>query len=1185
MRLIQLKIKGFKSFANDTVIHFNEDVIGIVGPNGSGKSNIVDAIRWVLGEQKSKELRLEQMQDVIFNGTKTKKEAPSATVELVFDNNKGVLPSEYSTVSIARTLYRSGESEYRLNDVVCRLKDIKSLFMDTGIGSNSYAIISLGMVDDLLYDKDDSRRYMFEQAAGVSKYKSRKKETLSKLNSTNQDLDRVSDLIFEIEGNMKSLEKQAKRTRKYFELKEEYKGIAIQNGVRSIQSLKDKYKLTGESINEKQVEYQKISAQLNLKEADLESNKKNNLEAELTVSQKQKELSDIIAEIRNLENDKNLLNQKINFKGQSLKNIENHLIENHTLVSALDNEILMIESRLNSEILTETSLKLRLEEAKEKLTAAREVQGSAKSEFELRTRKIQDFQKQLFDLDKELAITNNTVESQKSEISRLNQEIAILSDEREHLDLVYEESRSAFDLKSNEANALREREATRKENIIRLEQDRDKLTDELGKINRGLDAKQNEYDLLKSMIENFEGFPESLKFLASNWRKDVPVLSDLLDVKDDFKQVIEQYLEPYLNYFIVNDINEAAEAIELLKQTQKGKANFFLLNKIPNTETTNIDLPFTTRAIDCINIEERYKRLLAYLLKDTYIFDGAITDLKYENENEHCNFLSKSGSYLKSKVSISGGSVGLFEGKKIGRKKNLEKLLQSIEESNAKKSDISLALEKVKSEHLQLKSNDKSLELDLLNKDLNKIEQEMTRHKVSHENINQKINDAEARINKTKLGISTNEENLKELEIEKLGVKRELDGEEQSIKNSNSDLDSLTDTLNKASEGFNFSNIELIKQQSLISNFTKDLDFKKSRSNELKNRIQQETDQKDIDQSELHQSEQLRSETEEKLIAKYKQKEEFQSNLNETEQGYYQARNIITGLEEDIRVLNRGISQYQSDINTLKDTYQEMKFQINAVGDRIYIEFNVSLDEMMNVEIDAEINDEELATRVEQVKTRLHNYGEINPMAMEAYEEIKSRYDVMIIQRDDINKAKESLIETINEIESSATSQFMQAFEEIRSNFITVFRSLFTEDDNCDLILMQPDNPLESEIEIIAKPKGKKPKSLSQLSGGEKTLTATALLFALYLLKPAPFCIFDEVDAPLDDANIQKFNKIIQKFAERSQFIIVTHNKSTMAAVDTLYGVYMQEMGISGLTQVDFRNFKNDPYFEEVLQN
>lgn len=1184
MRLRKLQIKGFKSFANDTVIHFNEDVIGIVGPNGSGKSNIVDAIRWVLGEQKSKELRLESMQDVIFNGTKTRKEAPSATVELMFDNDKGILPTEYQNVSISRTLYRSGESEYRLNDVVCRLKDIKTLFMDTGIGSNSYAIISLGMVDDLLYDKDDSRRYMFEQAAGVSKYKSRKKETLSKLNSTTQDLDRVSDLLFEIEGNMKTLEKQAKRTRKYFELKEEYKVLAVQNGVRSMAALKEKYKQVGQDINDKQDAYSKINAEAITKEANLENVKKNNLEAEITVSQKQKELNDIVAKLRNLENDKNLLTQKINFKTQSLKNIDQLLSENQNLVLSLQQEIDNLETRLTEERVIENELKANLDTAQQELTAAREVQGSAKSEFEQKTKIIQELQKSLFDIDKSIAITSNNIESQKAELTRAKEEAEIHDEEKAILENNLHEITGAYNIKLQEINVLREKESQRKESIINLEVQREKLTDEVGKINRSLDAKQNEYDLLKSMIENFEGFPESLKFLSSEWRKDVPVLSDLLDVNEEYKSVIEQYLEPYLTYFVVNDVGEASEAIRMLGGAQKGKAHFFLLNKIPAAEAP-INIPLAKLASDFVKVDSKYAKLLQYLLQNTYIFDGSLDEFKYDNEYDGVNFLSKSGSFLKTKVSISGGSVGLFEGKKIGRKKNLEKLEAQINEAIQNKTKLTAELDKIKEELLQLKSSDKSTELDMLNADINKMEQEKTRYNVGLENLLSKIKDREDKVTRCKNTIATNEEDLKEYEIEKIGIKRQLDDEENTVKTSNSDLDQLTERLNKVSETYNFANINLIRQQNLISNFQKDYDFKIGRINEVKSRIEQEQKQHLLDAEELEQSENQRISTEQQLIDIYKEKADFQSSLNDTEQTYYSARNNIQELEEEIRVLNRALSQHQNEINTLKDTYQEMKFQINAIGDRIYIEFNISLDEVMNMPIDESMTDEELNLKVDQIKGRLHNYGEINPMAMEAYEEIKGRYDVISEQRKDIVEAKESLLLTIKEIETTATSQFMQAFEEIRSNFINVFRSLFTEDDNCDLILLEPENPLESTIEIIAKPKGKKPKSLSQLSGGEKTLTATALLFALYLLKPAPFCIFDEVDAPLDDANIQKFNKIIQKFSEKSQFIIVTHNKSTMAAVDVLYGVYMVENGISGLTPVDFRNFKNDPIFEELIAN
>jgi len=304
--------------------------------------------------------------------------------------------------------------------------------------------------------------------------------------------------------------------------------------------------------------------------------------------------------------------------------------------------------------------------------------------------------------------------------------------------------------------------------------------------------------------------------------------------------------------------------------------------------------------------------------------------------------------------------------------------------------------------------------------------------------------------------------------------------------------------------------------------------------------------------------------------------------LGEAEQDYFKAKNTISELEDQIRSLTKDQSQLQQSIQNMKDQFTEQKFQIQSVGERLRIEFNVSINEIINQEADKSADYQELSEELEKLKLRMQSYGDINPLAVDAYNEMKERYDNINIQRKDILEAKDSLMDTIKEIESTATQQFMDAFTKVRENFIEVFRSLFTEDDTCDLVLIDPSNPLESEIEIIAKPKGKKPKSLSQLSGGEKTLTATALLFALYLLKPAPFCIFDEVDAPLDDANVQKFNKIIQKFSNDSQFIIVTHNKSTMAEVDVLYGVYMVEPGVSGVSAVDFRSLKHEPVIESL---
>ncbi|MDH3652053.1 MAG: AAA family ATPase, partial [Saprospiraceae bacterium] len=338
MRLQRLEIKGFKSFALETVINFNEDVIGVVGPNGAGKSNLVDAIRWVLGEQKGKELRLEKMSDVIFNGTKKKKAGGVAYVSLTFENTKNLLPTEYQTVSIARYLYRSGESEYRLNNVPCRLKDIRSLFLDTGIGSNSYAIIALGMVEDILSDKENARRRMFEQAAGISKYKARKKETLNKLTNTQNDLDRIEDLLYEIEQNLKALEKQAKRTQKYFDLKERYRELSIKLAVVKIKDLKDKYQLLTSRIDHEGDVYRQVEVDLRETEAALEKLKQHHLDKEKSLSEFQRSMNDLVNGIRTAENDKKILEQKSEFLSQSILTLEHRMQSNQQRIAELDKE-------------------------------------------------------------------------------------------------------------------------------------------------------------------------------------------------------------------------------------------------------------------------------------------------------------------------------------------------------------------------------------------------------------------------------------------------------------------------------------------------------------------------------------------------------------------------------------------------------------------------------------------------------------------------------------------------------------------------------------------------------------------------------------------------------------------------------------------------------------------------------
>jgi chromosome segregation protein len=1179
MRLKQLEIKGFKSFANHTVINFEEDVIGIVGPNGSGKSNIVDAIRWVLGEQKSRELRLDQMSSVIFNGTKKRKAGGLAQVSLTFENTKNLLPTEYHTVTITRMLYRTGESEYQLNGVTCRLKDITSLFLDTGIGSNSYAIIALGMVDDILTDKDNSRRKMFEQAAGISKYKVRKRQTINKLNSTKADLDRVEDLLFEIEGNLKSLEKQARRTKKYFELKAEYKQSSIDLALLKISSLKEKHKSIKQKLEAEQDKYRQFDVDINQLESKLEAERKANLDKEKALSDRQRELNEIISRIRGMENDKRMQHQKLQFVGQNQEKLTKDIAVAEQKLQQLEEDINHYRTQVNSEKRIEAELEDKLEAANAHLEAVRKDHGQIKSGMDSEIQEQQAAERTLFELEKQKAILSNQIQGYHQELDRSDVDIDLRKKEvaglKEKITYLEEEEQK----KRKQLHNLQIAEDQRQQDLQRVQQQQEELQKKSSRINRSLDASRNEHKLIKSMVENLEGFPESIRFLSnSSWNNNAQLLSDLIYVKEEYRIAIENYLEPYLNYYVVENAAAAYQAIRLLGQAQQGKANFLILDAFDSYDPPLMMGPDMLNAIELVETDPAYRKLVSYLLENVVITDSE--EIGGELPEGNRTILSKSGRIIRRKHSLSGGSVGLFEGKKIGRKKSLEILSNKIKELEIDAKNHSDKQFELKNKENQLKQKRATPEIQREQEALNKITQEKITFQTRLENFEAFIQTVNQKKEEINLGIA-------ELQSEERSINRQLlekedviDQIKEKIASMDGSFRKVADELSQASSDYNQKNIDFIRQQNKVGSIQRELNYRQTQFEETEKGLADA--RRNIQDNELE-KEQINDhleELEKRLVAAYETRKEKEATLTTAEQVYFDARGGINEIEDTLRKLTRSQQETQILVNQLKEKFNDVKYQISAVAQRLRIEFEIDINEIVNQPPPEGLDMTELEMKVERMKKRLDNYGEINPMAVEAYDEMKERFDSITKQRDDILQAKESLLQTIKEIEETATEQFLSSFEKARLYFIEVFRSLFTEDDNCDLMLLEPDDPLESKIEIVAKPKGKRPQTINQLSGGEKTLTATALLFALYLLKPAPFCIFDEVDAPLDDANINKFNKIIKKFSKESQFIIVTHNKLTMAAVDTIYGVYMAEQGVSGVSQVDFRDYDHMATFE-----
>lgn len=1170
MRLKSLEIKGFKSFADKTVVHFDQNITGIVGPNGCGKSNIIDSIRWVIGEQKISQLRSENLESLVFNGSRTRSASGLAEVSLTFENTKNLLPTEFNTVTITRKFYKSGESEYRLNDVSCRLKDIQNLFMDTGVSTDSYSIIELGMVDDLIKDKDNSRRRMLEQAAGISIYKTRKKEAKSKLDATEQDLARIEDLLFEINNQLKTLENQAKKAEKYFEIKKDYRELSIELAKAALEGFNVTYRELNEQTateTDRKVQLEALVAQ---EEAIIEQEKVGFIEKERQLQSMQHEFNDLLQVLRSRENDKNLAAQRLNFLEEKQNNLQEFLEKSAGQLKGLEESISFTSQQVGEEEAKLETFEFQLEEYKTAVDEKRNIfDQQRKAVDELRSENLQ-IQRSQFEAEKKVAVADTSIVNLQRGIHQIEEEREIRASQLKQLEEEKTTREAELESRQKDLQQLQEHHERTKDQILQTQGELEVLRQHLAEENRKLDSRKNEYDLLKSLIDSMEGYPESIKFLHKNpdWNHTAPILSDIIYVREEFRAAVENVLEPYLNYYVVNDLKEGLQAVHLLDANKKGKANFFLLDKFRELPASHHQPDGTIPAMTVIEVDPQFRQLAEHLLGNVFIAED---ESALENSNGAV-VLEKTGKYVKGKYSLTGGSVGLFEGKKIGRAKNLEKLHEEILVQDEVVNGLKATIQQKHNEVIGFNEQLKEQAIKQSQQDINTITNQVFSLQNKVENLHAQQSGSRVRLEELQQQLEHNHaaiagtrQELTELLALIEETSNKLLEVEQAYKGAEQDY-------NSANAIYNEYNLSLTRQQSKINSLKQELVFKNNQFNDL-------TAQVDTNQSQLKQtieqiveSTDLLANAENGLVDLLRQKEENEKILNEADQAYYNLRNRLNEKESDLRGKVKEKEQLEYLLGAIKDRLNELKLQLAGMKERLQVEFRINLDDILDQPRTSETPVEELQEKAERMKKRLENLGEVNPTAIEAFTEMKKRYEFILEQKNDLVTAKDSLLQTIAEVESTANQKFLDTFNQVKENFIRVFKALFTEEDQCDLVLENPENLAETGIDIIAKPKGKRPSSITQLSGGEKTLTATALLFAIYLIKPAPFCILDEVDAPLDDANVGKFTNMIRRFSEESQFIIVTHNKMTMGSVDAIYGVTMQEPGVSKLVPVDFRS-------------
>jgi chromosome segregation protein len=1173
MYLSDIEIVGFKSFAQKTKLKFATGLSAVVGPNGCGKTNVVDAIRWVLGEKKASTLRSDVMENVIFNGTRDRKPLSLAEVSITFDNTKNILPSDYNEVVVTRRLFRNGDSEYLLNKTHCRLKDILDLFMDTGIGSDTYSVIELKMVDAILSGKVDDRRAMFEEAAGIKKYKARRKESLRKLESVKSDMERIQDILQEVRKNVNSLSRQAAKTKRYNQYLTELKSIEIEVFAREFNSfnlLKIELENKLKSLESKKISLE-ISLTQNEKDILINKEKLNSLDTSLNFEiEKEKSL---ISAISDTKKEIAVSTEKILSFDNSKARISNEIIENEKSLNSRNDNYKLILSELEA-------TKSELSESSNNIKVLTEERNVVKNK--------------VVDAERIVNSTNNEINSCKNKIDSLNNLINKSKEKRTNIERkiqqLYEDKfkfisqldeitvdKKRNDLLSPELfNELKIAEETLN---IAIEQKKS-LESEIETIKLKINDKKNEkggkkasLDFLNSLVDN----GETAKFLSNtnNWKsqQDRILLGEVIGTDDDYRLAVLAALGESSHAFIADSYDSALQGINELKLSGKGKSGFICLDMIPEIPKPK-DLPEMPGLIgwlsEIVRVDDNIRFLIRGLLGKTLLVEDEKTAKQILKDELADICVTKEGLLINKNGIVTGGSISQKEGLWVGKKEKIANLNKTIK-------ILDNEIENLQNQLNELNSDLSKIEIIKFQQDIKKAEIEISENRKKSEQFELKIQSLKNNINFIEENSIRLENELNEIASDDSSSSEEINSLRNILVNLQnkiiSERENLLDYQNQLA-----TKQEILRKAELYaveieSNF-KSLENDKSRLiseiNQLQNKLNSRTKELesfDSFKDELSDKIDLMTEnlkiSEESLVITKNNKDILISEKKNLSDTFEQISNENNIKRKDFDKLKESIHQHQIQetevnsniLNILQRAAEQYETDISTIVLDENIEFDVSLSKKQIMEL----------------REKLSQLGNVNFMALEEYEIQNERLEFYEKQMTDLTESEKILRETIDEINSTAERNFRETFDKIQINFRSLFKKLFGNDGEADIQLESSDL-LESDIIITAKPPNKRPHSIEMLSGGEKTLTAIALLFAIYLVKPSPFCILDEVDAPLDDANIDKFVGLIKEFSVETQFLIVTHNKKTMEAADTLYGVTMQEDGVSKVVAVKLSN-------------
>ena len=1178
MHLKKLEIQGFKSFPEYTLIEFDRGMTAIVGPNGSGKSNVTDAIRWVLGEQSVKTLRGSKMEDVIFNGTQSRRAMNFAEVSMTLDNSDGILPIEYYEVQITRRLYRSGESEYQINHVNCRMKDIQQLFMDTGLGKDGYSIIGQGRVDDILSTKSEDRRKVLEEASGIVKYKTRKEESERKLASAEQNLVRINDILEELSNQLGPLSEQAEKAKKYHQLYDEWK----KDDIAVILHMIDRNKVfLDSSADERQNLAKAIEEQENLVLKIRSENRElteRSSQLEEEIENTRQERSDLTEKIHEINSQMLLLKERHDQLKLRIKAAEGTDDERLSEIDRLETEINTGKEKL-SKLETEktnltnelSAIELSHKTLMEKMAANQEKQSELRRKIDVLTAEVFETREMVSNLSGDMMV-------KEARIKSLSEDRMLMISERDESAKRRAEADAELKKVLTDAAELASAVSEKQLELASMrKEDNDFAADLEGK-QRLLSNVDFSIKTLENLEKSREGYQESVRrLLASTDKipslssKVIGVLGELVKVDKEYEIAIEIALGNAMHNVVTQNDRDASMLIDHLKENHLGRVTFLPIDSIrPRLLEENFlrdakrSAGYIGLASDLVETRSELRDIIENLLGRIVVvdtLDNGIAMAKAARYNYRV--VSLAGDVVNPGGSLTGGSINKKSANLLGRARELDDfrkkrgmLEREIAKMEAQKQDFELKIKDVAREQM-------ALEEKLQSSSMNRIRVESA------------FNTADEDYKKTLERISSVEEELEKISAAKLTSSQDLEEAKQVITEREDEIAELKEKVDTSADKVEQEQLDLerfrgqisdlrVRVESINGSITATTEMIRMYENEKQKnhadleRIKQECEQAKED------AEKIKKQFEEQAAFKEGLKledEKFEQKIRAILQEKEELEGKLTGFIDNVTAATQKLSALQTEQTKLESKFERYELEVDDCKNRLWENHELTYDNAAEYRFEIE-NLSAIQKRINELRSQIKEIGAVNVNAVEEFQKINERYEFMCAQRDDIEKAKADLTKVIEDLIAEMKTQFMDHFAQINENFKTVFSDLFNG-GTAEILLENEEDVLNCGIDIKAQPPGKKLQSLSLLSGGERCLTAIALLFAILQLRPSPFCVLDEVEAALDDANVNRFTDFVRRYCVKSQFILVTHRKGTMEACDRMYGVTMQERGIS----------------------